>query len=130
MSRDRRWFVPLISTIVVALIALTIELNILPKIYSGIPLPFQQTSKPIGGVLFPATFLHLLLGYGGMLAILYSAKKAGFKVNGLLPSTKKGFVETTALLILLLSGVILWWFPPAMLTLIITGIYLVFSETR
>lgn len=131
MGKERKNLPLLIITIIgVLFIAFIVEMHTLPKIYSGIPLPFPETGKPIGGILFPATFLHLLLGYGGLLTILFSARKAGFKVNGLLPSTRKGIIETIALLILLLSGILLWWFPHAILPLIVTGVYLLFSEAK
>ncbi len=130
MDKSRKLIIPIFITIVVAVIALLLEIYTLPKIYEGIPLPFPRTGKPIGGVLFPATFLHIIIGYGGILVILSSIRKAGFNVHGLLPSTKKGVVETIALLIFLLSGFLLWWFPPALIPFIVTGIYLIFLETK
>jgi hypothetical protein len=121
----------LVLTVVgVVFAASFIEIYALPRIYSGIPIPFRSTEKPIGGILLPATFLHLLLAYGGSLTILLSARRAGFKVDGLLPSTRKGVTEAAALLILLFSGLLLWWFPHALLSLIVAGIYLLFSEAK
>ncbi|MBS7644744.1 hypothetical protein KEJ44_01700 [Candidatus Bathyarchaeota archaeon] len=131
MGDDRRNLPILIAAVIgVVSAASIIETYVLPLIYSGIPIPFPSTGKPIGGILLPATFLHLLLAYGGTLAILLSAKKAGFKVEGLLPSSRKGITETAALLLLLLSGLLLWWFPLAVLPFLVAGIYLIFSETR
>lgn len=131
MSGEKKNLPLLIAAVIgVIFIAFIAEMYTLPKIYSGIPIPFPETGKPIGGILFPATFLHLLIGYGGLLVILFSARKAGFKVNSLLPSTRKGVTETVALLLLLLSGLLLWWFPHAILPLIIAGVYLLFSEAK
>ncbi|MEM2122970.1 MAG: hypothetical protein QXE79_04965 [Candidatus Bathyarchaeia archaeon] len=131
MREGKRNLPILIFTIIgVVVIASIIEVYALPGIYSGIPLPFRTTEKPIGGILFPATFLHLLLAYGGMLTILFSARKAGFKVENLLPSTRKGVTESVALLILLLSGLFSWWFPHALLPFLVAGIYLLFSEAK
>ncbi|MGC8850050.1 MAG: hypothetical protein ACP5QI_06215 [Candidatus Bathyarchaeia archaeon] len=129
MSEDKRNLPILIAGIMgVVFAASIIEIYALPKIYSSIPVPYPSTGKPIGGILIPATFLHLLIAYGGMLAILISARKAGFRVEGLLPSTRKGIIEASALLLLLISGLLLWWFPLAVLPFLVAGIYLIFSE--
>ena len=130
MIKGRKWYIPSISAVVVIIVIIFAESIVLPSIYHGIPLAFPRTGKPIGGILFPATFLHLLLGYGGLMIILFSAKQAGYNMKGLVPSTKKGMVETISFLILLLSGLLVWWYPIALLPLIICGLYLIISEMK
>ncbi len=130
MIKGKKWYIPLISGVAVIIMIILVERIVLPSIYQGIPLQFPRTGKPIGGILFPATFLHLLLGYGGIMIVFYSAKQAGFNMKGLVPSTKKGIIETISFLILLLSGLLVWWFPLALLPLVICGFYLIISEMK
>ncbi|MBS7631858.1 hypothetical protein KEJ47_09900 [Candidatus Bathyarchaeota archaeon] len=122
---------PVIATgIIVASIIIFLEYLILPMFYQGIPTPFPYTEKPVGGILLPATFFHLLLVVPGLLIILYTAKKSGYNVQSITPSTRQAWLEVVMLLILLGSGMIMWWNKLAVLPFLVAGIYLIFTEIR
>jgi len=122
---------PVIAASVVVLgIVAALELLILSFFYAGIPTPFPETEKPVGGVLLPVTFFHLLLAVPSLLAILYAAKKAGYNVGKAFPQTRQAWTEILFLLVLFASGILVWWYALALLPFVIAGIYLVFVELR
>ncbi len=119
----------IIIGIIVLIIDIAIEFLILPTFYKGIPTPFPTTEKPVGSILLPVTFFHLLLALPSLLIILFIAEKIGYKKN-LMPKDMHGWVEIAFLLVLFLSGMLMWWFPLAVLPFLIAGAYLVLVEIR
>jgi hypothetical protein len=73
-------------------------------LYQGIPVPFSGGTKPIGGVLFVATFFHLALIAGSIVAVLLIARRTGVVAGELLPKSRGGWVDLAFLMILFLSG--------------------------
>lgn len=102
-------------------------IKFLPLLYGGIPLPFSETAKPIGGALLPATFFNLLLIVANAFGFAYLLHKTGFKL-GVIPTTRNEWVDVLVFFIFLISGVAIWYFPIFFLPLVITGIYLLVSQ--
>jgi hypothetical protein len=107
-----------------------VERTLLPIFYSGLPLPMPYTSKPIGAMLIPVTFLHLTLAVPSLLAVLYVAEKAGYNVGSLLPKSRDAKIQYGFLMTLFLSGMALWWQPLALFPFIVSGMYLLMAEIR
>jgi hypothetical protein len=108
-------------------IGLIIELAALPKLLEGVPLPFGQTGKPIGGSLFNLTFFHAILVAAVILIAAWLAKRAGFDL-GLIPRTKGDIPSLLAFVAFLSSGFLMWYHPAFLIGLIASGIYLLASE--
>ncbi len=109
-------------------IALALETLAMPIMYKGIPVPYGGGTKPIGGVLFVATFFHLTLLAASAIAILYVARRLGMAPGELLPKSRTGWIDIVFLMILLVSGFVSWFAPLALIFFIISGVYLVASE--
>ena len=107
-----------------------VERTLLPIFYSWLPLPMPYTSKPIGAMLIPVTFLHLTLAVPSLLAVLYVAEKAGYNVGSLLPKSRDAKIQYGFLMTLFLSGMALWWQPLALFPFIVSGMYLLMAEIR
>jgi len=103
---------------------LVLEIELLPLLYRGIPLPFIETGKPIGGALIPAAFFNVLLTVANVFGFAYLLQKSGFDL-GLIPKTRNDWLDIMVLLTFLMSGVAMWYFPIFFLPLVITGLYLV-----
>ena len=103
---------------------LVVEIELLPLLYRGIPLPFIETGKPIGAALIPAAFFNVLLTVANVFGFAYLLQKAGFDL-GLIPKTRNDWLDIMVLLTFLISGVAMWYFPIFFLPLVITGFYLV-----
>jgi len=114
--------------IIVLAICTVLEAVALPILYKGIPLPYSGGTKPIGGVLFGATFFHLALVVGSVITILVVAKRLGITAGELLPKSRGGWIDLSFLLILLVSGFVSWFIPSALVLFIISGVYLVATE--
>lgn len=116
---------------IIAILGLNIflELNLLPYFYRGIPLPYGVTAKPIGAIIFPLTFYHLLIIVLDILALAYIGERIGFKI-GIIPKTKEGIIDTIILIVFLFSGFMLWYQPLFLLPFMLTGSYLVFVEMK
>ena len=114
--------------IIVLAICTVLEAVALPILYKGIPLPYSGGTKPIGGVLFGATFFHLALVVGSVITILVVAKRLGITAGELLPKSRGGWIDLSFLLILLVSGFVSWFIPSALVVFIISGVYLVATE--
>jgi len=126
----RQKFIKLILAIIVILaLNILLEVNLLPYFYKGIPLPYGVTAKPIGAILFPLTFYHLLIIVLDILALAYLCEKIGFKVE-IIPKTKEGIIDTILLIVFLISGFMLWYQPLFLLPFILTGAYLIFTEMK
>ena len=125
----RKLLLVIIMGVIVLIIDIALELLILPTFYKGIPTPFPSTEKPVGSILLPVTFFHLLLALPSLLIILFIAEKIGYKKN-LMPKGMHGWVEIAFLFVLFLSGILMWWFPLAVLPFLIAGTYLVLVEIR
>ncbi|MEM2965063.1 MAG: hypothetical protein QXE22_06420 [Candidatus Bathyarchaeia archaeon] len=124
---------PLMVVIVAAAVLLVdyaVESMTLPIFYSRLPHPMPYTSKPIGAMLIPVTFLHLTLAVPSLLAVLYAAEKAGYNVGGLLPKSREAKIQYGFLITLFLSGMALWWQPLALFPFIVSGMYLLMAEIR
>ena len=119
-----------LAAIVVGVVDFILEKTLLPIFYSDLPTPFPGTSKPIGALLIPATFFHLTIAIPSLLAVLYVARKAGYKVEGLLPESRHAKIEYGFLMLLFISGMALWRFPIAFFPFILSGLYLVVAEIR
>ncbi len=118
-----------IAAAALAVIDLAVETQILPLLYQEIPLPFPETSKPIGNALFSATSLHLALIASNLLVLTIILKKTGYE-GGFLPSKKVDWLDLFALLMLVASGLAMWFYPIFMLVFICAGVYLVLTEMR
>ena len=82
-----------LTAVAVLIVDFIIEKMVLPVLYKEIPTPLGYSSKPIGFILLPVTFFHLILVVPSILVILYSAEKAGYNVEDLLPKTRQAKVE-------------------------------------
>ncbi|MEM2897174.1 MAG: hypothetical protein QXG01_06365 [Candidatus Bathyarchaeia archaeon] len=118
-----------LATIIVLALNAFLEINLLSYFYRGIPLPYDFTSKPIGAVIFPLTFYHLLVIVLNTLALAYICEKIGFKV-GIIPRNREGTIDTILLITFLFSGFMLWYQPLFLLPFILIGGYLVFVEMK
>jgi len=96
-------------------------------LYKGIPLPFEETGKPIGGALLPATFFSVLLITASILGFAYILHKTGFSL-GLIPKTRNDWLDVLIFFVFLTSGITVWYFPIFFLPLVITGIYLLVGQ--
>jgi len=92
-------------------------------------LPYGITAKPIGAIIFPLTFYHLLIIVLDILILAYISERLGFKVD-IFPKTKEGIMDTISLIVFLFSGFMLWYQPLFLLPFILTGGYLVFVEMK
>jgi len=106
---------------------LILEIELLPLLYKGIPVPFAETGKPIGAGLVPATFFNILLIAANVFGFAYILHKAGFDL-GLTPKTRNDWSDVLAFFIFLISGVAVWYFPIFFLPLAITGTYLIMGQ--
>jgi hypothetical protein len=123
-------FLKLALAIIIVLASnIFLEINLLPYFYKGIPLPYGVTAKPIGAIIFPLTFYHLLVIVLDILILAYVSERFGFKV-GIFPKTKEGIIDTISLIAFLFSGFMLWYQPLFLLPFILTGGYLVFVEMK
>ncbi|MBS7657640.1 MAG: hypothetical protein QXL69_03575 [Candidatus Bathyarchaeia archaeon] len=116
------------SIIIIVFINVLLEKFLIPLFREGIPLPYPATGKPIGSVLLPATFFHVLMISGSVFAIGLIADKLGFKLDELTPKTMQGKINLVVFFIMLTSGIIMWWYPIAFLPFIITAAYLTIIE--
>jgi len=103
---------------------LIVEIKLLPVFYTGIPLPFKANSNPIGGIVLPATFLHVLLIVANIFGFAYILQKAGFEL-GLIPKTRNDWLEVIILFAFLISGMAMWYLPILFLAFLISGLLLV-----
>lgn len=121
--------IALISLVIIIIfIDILLEKFLIPLFYEGIPLPYPATGKPIGAVLLPATFFHVLMILGSIFVIGLIADKLGFKFDELIPKTMQGKINLVVFFIMLISGIIMWWHPIAFLPFIITAAYLTITE--
>jgi hypothetical protein len=126
----RKKFLKLALAIIIVLASnIFLEINLLPYFYKGIPLPYGITAKPIGAIIFPLTFYHLLIIVLDILILAYISERLGFKVD-IFPKTKEGIMDTISLIVFLFSGFMLWYQPLFLLPFILTGGYLVFVEMK
>lgn len=116
--------------LLILVVDIALELLILPIFYRGIPTPFPPTEKPIGGILLPATFFHLLLALPSILLLVYLAGKMGYNVQNITLKIKQGWMEILFLLVLFVSGALMWWYALVLLPFLISGIYLVIAEIK
>jgi len=103
---------------------LILEIKLLPMFYAGIPVPFKANSNPIGGVVLPATFLHVLLIAANIFGFAYMLQKLGLDL-GLTPKTRNDWLEVTVLFTFLISGMAMWYLPFLFLAFLISGLLLV-----
>jgi len=115
--------------ILLAVVDLTIEIKLLPLLYEGVPIPFPSTAKPIGNILFSATFLHLTLIAVNLIVVLAVMKRLGYK-SGFLPSKVSDWLDVLAFLIMALSGLLMWFHPIAFLFFLGSGIYIVLADMK
>lgn len=104
-----------------------IEIELLPLLYRGIPVPFGETAKPIGGALLPATFFNVLLIAANVFAFAYLLRKFGFDL-GLFSKTRNDWLDVLIFFIFLISGMAMWYSPIFFLPLLITGLYLFMGQ--
>ncbi|MBS7650537.1 MAG: hypothetical protein QXI59_04200 [Candidatus Bathyarchaeia archaeon] len=115
--------------ILLAAIDLTIEIKVLPLLYEGVPIPFPSTAKPIGNVLFSATFLHLTLIAINLIVVLAVMNRLGYR-SSFLPSKSSDWIDLSAFLIMAISGLLMWFYPIAFLFFLGSGIYIVLADMR
>jgi hypothetical protein len=106
-----------------------IEIQFLEFFYRGIPIPFQETTKPIGSSLFSLTFFHILLIVLNILAISYILNRFGFQ-NKIFPSSLEGKMDFVFLIAFSLSGILMWYFPIFLISFITTGAYFLIVELK
>jgi len=119
----------IVTVIVLAIVDIVVELQVLPLLYGGMPIPFPETSKPIGGSLFSAASLHIILIGSNLLIIMLVLKKAGYKGESI-PSRKSDWLDLFAFLALVFSGLAMWFYPMFMIVFIASGVYLLLTEMR
>ena len=125
---DRSKVTLAIPIVIVLAIDAIIEALIMPYLYKGIPMPYSGGTKPIGGVLFVATFFHLLVITASIIVVLYAARRLGLRAGEVLPKSRGGWADLFFLMLLLVSGLISWFNPVALVGFIVSGIYLVAAE--
>jgi len=103
---------------------LILEIKLLPIFYTGIPLPFKANSNPIGGIILPATFLHVLLIAANIFGFAYILQKFGFDL-GLTPKTRNDWLEVIVIFTFLISGMAMWYLPILLLAFLISGLLVV-----
>lgn len=118
-----------ITALVLALADFIVELQVLPSLYRGIPLPFPETSKPIGNALFSATSLHIALIAINIFVLIAVLKRVGY-VGSSIPSRKGDWLDLFAFLAFALSGLVMWFSPVFMLPFIGAGVYLILTDMR
>ncbi len=106
---------------------LIIEIKLFPLLYRGIPVPFEETAKPIGAAFLPATFFNLLLIAANVFCFAYILQKAGFDL-GLIPKMGRDWLDILAFFIFAISGMAVWYFPIFFLPLVVTGLYLLTGQ--
>ncbi len=119
----------LITVAVLAIINVIILTQVLPNFYQGIPLPLPETSKPIGGALFPVTSVYVALFAANIIILLIVLKKAGYEGKSI-PKKNSDWFDLIALVILGASGLVMWFYPFFLVFFIAAGAYLLFSEMR
>jgi len=102
---------------------LIIEVKVFPLLYKGIPAPFEETAKPIGAALLPATFFNILLIAANVFGFSCILHKAGYDL-GLIPKTRNDWLDFLVFFIFVISGMATWYFPIFFLPLAIAGLYL------
>ena len=120
--------IALVASIGVFAVDGVVEMLALPIIYDGIK-QFPETGKPIGGILLPAAFLHLLLGVATLISLSFILEWVGY-MSGFTPHTSEEKIQTIFLLIFLASGLFIWYYPLALLPFILSGVYLLAVEIR
>lgn len=106
---------------------LILEIQLLPILYRGIPVPFEETAKPIGAALLPASFFNVLLIAANIFCFAYILYKAGFNI-GVIPKTRSDWLDVLAFFVFVVSGIAVWQFPIFFLPMLITGIYLLVGQ--
>jgi len=96
-------------------------------LYRGIPVPFKESGKPIGGVLLPATFFNVLLIAADIFAFAYLLHKAGFNL-GLIPKTRNDWLDVLVFFIFLVSGMLMWYIPICFLAFLISALFLAAAQ--
>jgi len=119
----------ILSLAILLILDALIEVQFLEFFYRGIPIPFQETSKPIGSSLFSLTFFHILLIVLNILAISYLFNRFGFQ-NKIFPSSLEGKMDFVFLIALSISGILMWYFPIFLLSFITTGAYFIIAELK
>ena len=117
-----------VSIIAVLAVVGGLEALALPFLYKGIPVPYPGGTKPIGGVLFVATFFHLLLITSSAIVVLLVARRLDLRAGEFLPKSRGGWIDLFFLMLLLISGLATWFNPLALILFIISGIYLIATE--
>jgi len=106
---------------------LIVAIELFPLFYRGMPVPFGETAKPIGGALLPATFFNVLLIAANILGFAYILHKAGFNL-GLIPNTRNDWLDVLTLFIFLISGLAMWYIPIFLLAFLISAVLLVVGQ--
>ena len=106
-----------------------VEIQFLNFVYKDIPIPFEETSKPIGSTLFSLTFFHVLLIVLNVLVISYVLNRFGYK-NKIYPSSLNGKMDFTFLILFSLSGLLMWYYPIFLISFIVTGVYFIIVELK
>lgn len=119
----------ILSLIILFILDAIIEIQFLKFFYQGIPIPFQETTKPIGSSLFSLTFFHILLVVLNILAISYLLNRFGFQ-NKIFPSNLEGKMDFGFLIAFSLSGILMWYFPIFLIFFITTGAYFIIAELK
>jgi len=106
---------------------LILELELIPLLYRGIPVPFEETGKPIGGILFQATLFNVLLIVTNVFAFAYILDKAGFNI-GLIPKKRNDWLDVLVFFIFLMSGIAMWYIPVFFLAFLVSALLLVAGQ--
>lgn len=117
--------------VILAIVAmdLVLEYLLLPLLYSGIPLPFEENEKPIGGAITPVTFLNTVLLVGSIFGAALALRKLGINLD-LIPKERAGKVDLIVFGLFLISGLLLWYTTAAVIIFAPATIYLLIVEMR
>lgn len=120
-----------LAGVVLAIVAIDVVLEylLLPFFYSGVPLPFGENEKPIGGAITPVTFFHAILVVGSIFGAALAFSKLGIKLD-LVPKDRAGKIDLIVFGLFLFSGLLLWYTTAAVIVFAPTAIYLLIVEMR
>jgi hypothetical protein len=119
----------IVTVVILIFVDLVVEWQVLPWLYRGIPLPFPETSKPIGDTLFSVTSLHVALIGFNLLVLMFVLPRTGYASRSIL-SKSSDWLDLIAFLALAISGIVMWFYPVFMLIFLSAGIYLLLTEMR
>jgi len=106
---------------------LILEIELLPLLYGGIPVPFKEGGKPIAGVFLPATFFNVLLITANVFCFAYLLHKVGFDLK-VVPKTRNDWLDVLVFFVFSISGIAMWYIHAFFLAFLVSGVLLVAGQ--